>query len=40
MRVPTPLLEWARKYADKKNLSVTQLFVNHLTELKEQDDHA
>lgn len=38
MRIPRPLLKWARAYAAEKNLSVTQILVNHLTSLKEQND--
>ncbi len=36
MRVPADLLVWAREYAIAKNVTVTQLFVSHLTELQEK----
>lgn len=35
MRFPTDLLVWAKGYAEDKNMSVTQLLVNHLTELRD-----
>lgn len=38
MRVPTDLLEWAKDYAADKNKSLTQVFVDHLTKLKEKCD--
>lgn len=38
MRVPSELLLWAKVFAADKHTSVTQLFINHLTELKEKND--
>lgn len=36
MRIPTDLLSWAKDYAGSKNTTVTQVIINHLTELKEE----
>ncbi len=38
MRVPKPLLEWTKRYARQKNTSVTQLFIDHITELKVKEE--
>lgn len=38
MRVPVELLDWTKSYVRKKNTSVTQLFIDHLTRLKEKHD--
>jgi hypothetical protein len=37
MRIPVELLGWAKGYVVKKNTTVTQLFVDFLTHLKEKD---
>lgn len=31
IRIPKDLLNWAKKYAKKKNTTVTQLIVDYLT---------
>lgn len=36
MRIPTELLSWAKDYALLRNTTVTQVIINHLTELKEE----
>jgi hypothetical protein len=36
MRIPTDLLSWAKGYAVEKHKTVTQIFVDHLTDLKEE----
>lgn len=36
MRVPVDLLVWAKGYVASKNTNVTQLFIDHLTKLKEK----
>lgn len=35
MRIPMDLLVWAKDFASTKNTSVTQIVVDHLTDLKE-----
>lgn len=40
MRVPGDLLSWAKEHARSKNKSLTQLFVDYLTELKEKEDES
>lgn len=40
MRIPEPLLKWAKKYVDERNTTVTQLIIDHLTELKAQQEKA
>lgn len=37
MRIPVELLDWAKGYVAKKNTTVTQLFVDFLTSLKEKE---
>lgn len=37
MRIPTELIRWAKKYLRLKNRSMTQEFVDHLTQLKEAE---
>jgi hypothetical protein len=34
-RLPLGLTLWAERYAKRKNTNLTQLIVNHLTELRE-----
>lgn len=34
IRVQTDLLAWAKKYAMKKNTSLTQIIIDHLTQLR------
>jgi hypothetical protein len=36
MRIPAELLAWAKDYALLRNTTVTQVIINHLTELKEE----
>lgn len=36
MRVPADLLGWVKGYVSTKNTTVTQLFVDYLTDLKER----
>jgi hypothetical protein len=36
MRIPSELLGWAKVFASKKNTNLTQLFVDYLTDLREQ----
>jgi hypothetical protein len=36
LRVPHGLLLWAKKYAMEKNKTVTQVIIDHFTELKEK----
>lgn len=36
MRIPSDLLGWAKGYVSVKNTTVTQLFVDYLTDLKER----
>lgn len=36
MRIPIDLLEWAKDYALEKHTSVTQIFIDHLTKMKEK----
>lgn len=36
VRIPSDLLEWAKKYAKKKNTTVTQLLVDFLTKEREE----
>jgi predicted DNA binding CopG/RHH family protein len=38
MRVPGDLLDWVKRFASKKNTNVTQLFVDHVTQLRERHD--
>jgi hypothetical protein len=35
MRCPDDLLDWAKDYAKLKNTTVTQLVIDHFTELRE-----
>jgi len=35
VRIPADLLEWAKKYAKKKNTTVTQLLIDFLTRERE-----
>ena len=34
LRLPSDLDKWAKKYAERKNTTVTQLFVDFLTDLR------
>jgi hypothetical protein len=36
MRIPGELLSWAKDYVTTKNTNLTQLFIDHLTKLKER----
>lgn len=36
MRIPSDLLIWAKVYVREKHTTVTQLFIDHLTKLKEK----
>jgi hypothetical protein len=36
MRIPSELLSWGKGYVVAKNTNLTQLFVDYLTQLKEQ----
>lgn len=36
-RLPWGLTVWAERYAKKKNTNLTQLIVDHLTALKEEE---
>lgn len=36
MRIPTDLLVWAKSYAAVRHKTVTQIFVDHLADLKER----
>lgn len=36
MRIPSDLLDWAKGFALGKNTNLTQLFIDHLTKLREQ----
>lgn len=36
MRIPVELLSWARGYVKSRHTNITQLFVDHLTKLKEK----
>ena len=40
MRIPEPLLVWAKGYVVSRNTTVTQLVIDHLTTLKEQNGKA
>jgi hypothetical protein len=40
MRIPSELLHWAKDYVVDKNTNLTQLFVDHLTKLKEKNGHS
>jgi hypothetical protein len=40
MRIPEPLLKWAKKYVDDRNTTVTQLIIDHLTSLKDRQEKA
>ena len=40
MRIPTELLRWAKDFVSDKNTNLTQLFVDHLTKLKEKNGHS
>ena len=37
-RIPSDLAAWAEEYAASKNTSVTQLVIDHWTELREQEN--
>jgi hypothetical protein len=37
MRIHKDLVAWAKKYAKKKRTSVTQLIIEHLLKLKEEN---
>jgi predicted HicB family RNase H-like nuclease len=37
MRIPADLVVWAKRHAAAKNKSLTQLVVDHLTNLKEKN---
>ena len=36
-RIPSDLAEWAEKYAKSQNTNLTQLIVDHWTELRNQE---
>ena len=36
-RIPADLADWAEKYAADKNTSMTQLIVDYLTHLRDQE---
>jgi hypothetical protein len=36
-RIPSDLADWAEKYAQDKNTSMTQLIVDYLTDLRERE---
>ena len=38
IRVPEPLLQWAKDFAVSKNTCVTQMIIDYFTELKETRD--
>lgn len=38
MRIPEPLLKWAKKYVNGRNTTVTQLIIDHLTDLKGEQE--
>lgn len=38
MRIHDELLQWAKEYALSKETTVTQIFIDHLTQLKEQQE--
>lgn len=35
MRIPEPLLDWAKDYAVIRNTTITQIIIDHFTKLKE-----
>lgn len=38
MRIPEALLEWAKVYAIEQETTVTQLFIDHLNDIKKRED--
>jgi hypothetical protein len=38
MRIPEPLLDWARDYAVVRNTTITQIIIDHFTKLKEMSN--
>ncbi len=38
LRLPIDILVWAKKYARTKNISLTQLIINYLTDLRSQNE--
>lgn len=38
MKLPPDLKAWAVEYADRKNTNLTQMFKDHLTQLREKED--
>lgn len=37
IRVPTELLTWLKDFATEKHTSVTQILIDHVTDLKEKN---
>lgn len=35
MRIPEPLLDWAKDYAVVRNTTITQIIIDHFTKLRE-----
>jgi hypothetical protein len=40
LRVPADLDKWAKKYAKEHNTTVTQLIVDHFTDLQKKEEEA
>ena len=40
VRFPVGLLAWVKKYAASQHTTMTQLILDHFTDLKEQETHA
>lgn len=38
MRIPAELLYWAKEYSRSRNISLTQIIIDHLTHLQEVTD--
>lgn len=38
MRIPEPLLKWAKKYVEERNTTVTQLIIDYLTDIRTQQE--
>lgn len=38
MRIPEPLLKWVKDYAGAHNTTVTQLFIDQLTDLQAKEE--
>lgn len=38
MRIPADLLAWAKTFVQAKNTNLTQLFIDHLTDIRDQNN--